>query len=336
VIGVVALFVGLDDPTGKTLLVMAFCSVPLLLQDFWRFAAFSRSDARAAAANDALWAAVQVAAFGALAVTSELTAPVTFVAWAAGAAAGALFGMRQHGLTPAFTAATRAWARSVIGLGGWFTLSNILYTAGVQGSLVIVGIVDGRAAIGGLRSIVNLFGPAQLVRDAAENVVLPRTARALAADGTAGIKRIAVAYSSFLTCVMGAFGLALVLLGDRVLGGVFGVEFETFTPLLLPIAVGTALSVSSSGAAVGLRAARQGRQLASVQGILVVARVALTVALVIPFGVVGAAWGYSILMGISSAIIWSRLLLLRDADLPLAPSGTDAPATPTPAEEPLR
>ncbi|HEX2296656.1 MAG TPA: hypothetical protein VHN37_15290 [Actinomycetota bacterium] len=335
VIAVVAVAVGVDDPTGATLLAMAACSVPLLLQDFWRFAAFSRGDARGAAANDGLWAVVQVAAFAGVAATMELTAPVAFLAWAAGAAAGALYGMRQHRVAPAFTTATAAWARGVLGLGGWFTLSNVLYTAGVQASLVVVGVVDGRAAIGGLRSIVNLFGPAQLVRDASENVVLPRATRALATSGIAGTRKIALAYSAFVAGVMTLYGLALVVAGRWVLGGVFGTEFERFSSLMLPIAVGTVLSGSASGAAVGLRSARQGRGLASIQGILVAARVAITLALVIPFGVVGAAWGYSSVMGISSVIMWRRLFRLEH----VAPGPVDAAsggrATPSAAEEPL-
>ena len=114
-----SLFV-LDGPIGRPLLALAAFVPILMLQDFWRVAAFSQDRGQLAFVNDLVWAAVQVSAFSILWALHALTATTALVAWALGGLAGALVGQWQFHIRPALSKSTLTWTRTAFVRGGWF------------------------------------------------------------------------------------------------------------------------------------------------------------------------------------------------------------------------
>ena len=121
---IAGIVVGPTGPTGSALVAVGVFAAPLAIQDFWRFAAFSRRMPRKAAANDGVWALVQAAALGALIATDTLTAATAMSAWGLGGLAGALVGMAQFRLWPRPGRDMRSWIRHHAAFGGWIALAE--------------------------------------------------------------------------------------------------------------------------------------------------------------------------------------------------------------------
>lgn len=91
--------------------------VPVLLQDAWRFALFSRGKVWGAAGNDVACLLATSAVLALLAERPAISGNEIFLAWAAGAATGALLGVAQLSTFPKVSSAwgflwsTAGWAR---------------------------------------------------------------------------------------------------------------------------------------------------------------------------------------------------------------------------------
>jgi O-antigen/teichoic acid export membrane protein len=284
------LIIGAGDPTGRAFVILGVLAPFLVVQDFWRFAAFSRSRARTAVANDGVWAIVQVLCI-ALIVRDHRTPGAAMAAWGAGAFAGAWFGILQFRLAPTITRATFDWIRRIGRTGGWFGLSNGLYSGGTQLVAVVVAADAGSAALGGLRGVQTLLGPAQLIAQSGDAVALPVASRQLDANGFRGLKRFTLSYGVLLSALLGTYGIVLVAGGGRLLRLVLGNAFVQYDSLVLPLALGLVATCWSFSSSVGLRAALAGRQLAQGEAIGALAKIVAVAALVETNGVVGAAWG---------------------------------------------
>lgn len=289
-IAIIGVAIGPATASGQAFVVLGALAPFLVTQDFWRFAAFSRSRARAAFANDAAWAATQALCL-VLLVSEHSTAAAAMAAWGSGAIVGAFLGMLQFGLVPSLSRATLRWARRISPLAGWFGLSNILYTGATQAVAVIVAASAGRAALGGLRATQTLLGPAQLVAQSGDAVALPAGSRQFASSGTRGLTVFVVRYGLALTAVLGAYGAILVVGRDEILRFLLGDKFVAYGDLVLPLALGLVATSWSFASSVALRASMAGRRLASGEAIGAVAKVVFVAVLVQVNGVVGAAWG---------------------------------------------
>src|SRR3954452_7095254 len=205
-IGVVA---GPSNETRSCFVVLGITAPFLVLQDFWRFAAFSRNRARSAVVNDAVWAVTQGLVLALFAVSSDVTPATAIAAWGAGAGAGAVVGVAQFGVVPAFGRATLAWTRHIAQWSGWFGLANLFYMGSNAIVAVFVAVWAGPAALGGLRAIQTLLGPGQLVAMSSESVALPAGSRTYAANGSRGLTRFMEFYGAALSIALGCYGLIL-------------------------------------------------------------------------------------------------------------------------------
>jgi O-antigen/teichoic acid export membrane protein len=325
VIALVGVILGPGTPTGQAFVILGGLAPFLVVQDFWRFAAFSRNRARAAVANDGLWAIVQ-AAFLLLIVRHHATTATAMVAWGAGAVAGAFLGTLQFRLLPSLSRATLRWARRISRWGGWFGLSNGLYAGGNQAVAVIVAAGSGPAALGGLRGVQTLLGPAQLVAQSGDAVALPAGSRHYAADGNRGLTGFAVRYGVLLTVLLGGFGAVLVIGRSSILRFVLGPKFVPYGSLVLPLALGLVATSWSLSSSVALRSALKGRQLAQGEALGAVSRIVLVAVLLHFDGVVGAAWGVVLGSLVHASGMW--WLYLRASRTSAPPRGEVLVPTP--------
>jgi O-antigen/teichoic acid export membrane protein len=299
----VGLVFGVQSPTGLALVTVGLFAGPLALQDFWRFAAFSQQVPRKAAANDAVWALAQAAALGTLIAVDMLTATTAVAAWGTGALAGAVYGIWQFRVWPTFGRSVRAWVHKIAALGGWFALSSAIYQIGSYAVLIMVGASLGRAALGGLRSTMNLFAPAQLVAISGESIMLPTAARKVRNGRGADLRSVCMVYSLVLATCFAVAGGALMLFGPDIYRLVFGNEFTQYATLIPPILAQTVAAALASGPSIGIRALAEGRRLAVIQTASSFARVVL-VAAALPLGLTAAAWGLAIAEMGRAVISW--------------------------------
>lgn len=333
VIAAVGVALGASGGVGRAFVMLGVIAPFLVLQDFWRFAAFSKNRARTAVVNDALWAVVQGGCLLVLLDSSRVTPAAAIAAWGAGAGAGALLGMAQFNLIPSFRRPTLEWARHIARWSGWFGAASLLYMGSNQLVAIMVATWAGPAALGGLRAVQTLLGPGQLVAMSSESVALPAGSRTYAARGRNGLTRFMAGYGALLTAVLASYGALLFIGRDEVLRRVLGSEFVAYADLVLPLALGLIATAWSFSGALGLRSMLSGRRLAQGEGIAACTQVAIIGVLLHFYGVEGAAWGVLFASLLHSAAMW--LMYRRTAVRRRRPASTPAaPVEPAPAVQP--
>ena len=291
IVAVIGFSLGLTHSIGQALVVISFFFPALALQDFWRFTAFCISTPSKAFFNDAFWALVQAMASLFIWLFVDIKISWMIVGWGAGALAGAIFGLWQFQTVPVFGRQTLGWLRKNASLSGWFGLSSFLYSAGTQAVAVLITAIAGRAALGGIQSVNNLFGPAQLISRASETIGLPMASKAKAESGPSAVRRIAFRYTLLVGLCLTAYAALILNVGPFLLSKVFGKAFSPYGNLVIPLALAFLINSWSTGAHIGLMASAAGRQLAQVGLLTISTQVVMIWLLASRFGVVGATWG---------------------------------------------
>jgi O-antigen/teichoic acid export membrane protein len=304
IIALVGFYLGMTHAIGKPLLVMSFFIPVLLLQDFWRAAAFSIGLPQKALVNDAMWTATQAIAFLMIWLFIKIESAWIIAGWGAGALAGAILGIWQFQVIPNVGRNSVAWLRKNAALSGWFGLANFFHSAGAQAIIVLITATAGRAALGGIQSVNNLFGPAQLIASASQTIGLPMASKARAEGGPKAVRRIAFRYALIVGLCMTAYGSFVVAAGPNLLNYVFGEAYSRYGDLILPLGFGFMLTSWGTGAAVGLISSAAGRELAVVQLLVTLTQILLVSVLGLQFGAVGAAWGLACGAAIHVAGVW--------------------------------
>lgn len=299
----VGAIIGLGTPTGGAFVALGLFAAPLALQDFWRFAAFSRTMPKAAAINDGVWAIVQALVLSVLVLTRELTPATAVGAWGLGALAGALVGFVQYSVRPKLGAAEWRFIRQNAVSAGWFGVSNASYQAGAYGTVLLVGAGLGPTALGGLGSADNLMAPARLVASSGESIMLPLVAREARQARNHSVRRLCMSYSLGFAAFFALAGWALVWAGPFALHLLFGMDYVRFAPLLPAVVAVTAISGLASGLILGFRALGEGRPLAVLQATSAAARIAI-VAATVPFGLLAVAWGLAAAETLRTGLAW--------------------------------
>lgn len=298
---------GLDGELRLALLALGLVLPALAIQDLIRFIAFASRTARTALVNDLCFVLTQGAVLAVLLATHTLSAPTSLIAWGVGASAGCWLGGRQVGLRFASPREGLRWARSAFSAGKWFTLSTLIFAAGLHGSMLLVSIRYGRTAVGGMRAVVNLMAPAQMFLGAMESVGLPAAVRQLA-EHPSKVRTPAMRTSLLVFVFAVVFGGLLLAVGPRVVTGVFGSSFRAYEPLLLPSVLGVIAASFGIGPILGLRAALNGRKLVEVQSVSSALRLiagAATLTWLTPLGLV---WCLSAAALIQSGLYWHEFM----------------------------
>jgi len=301
----IAVLLGVASTTGQAFAALALVSPALLLQEFWRAAGFSAGRARAVFCNDGVWAITQLVALGVVLAAHDLTPFSTLAAWGLGAAVAGVVGFVQFRVRPSNVRSGVAWLCETTRVGGWFGLSDLTYMVGSQGSVFLIGLLAGTASVGGLRSVMNLLGPAQLVTIAAESVALPAAARAVATAGPRAARRVGLAYSVVVCGAMTFYGVALAALGPHLLTLAFGSSYSPYASLVLPIALSFSVGVWAIGASITLRSLGHGRDLAGVNSLSTIVKLLLVLILGDRFGLLGATWALAGASAVTSGLVWA-------------------------------
>ncbi len=290
------------------LLVLGLGFPLLLLQDAWRGVLLAQTKPRGALANDLVWAVVQ---FGLLGLCWALAGPLPiwgFLAvWAAGAAAGAVFGLVQTRIVPRPRLPHR-WVRGNRQLALPLLLTELLVQLPAQVTYLLVPLFADLGQLGVLRATYLLFGPIGLVCQSIGALALPDAVRVADRERA---RRLAVRVSVALAVVATGWSVVVLALPSAAGHAVIGASW-TSSPW---VRVFLALSLVAEAVLVGARVALATWLLPRMllRGRLVSAPVIVIggLALVSRYGAAGLAAALAAGYTITAAVSWREVARAR-------------------------
>jgi O-antigen/teichoic acid export membrane protein len=200
--GCIAAGLVINGPVGASLIAMGMVLPGLLLQDSWRQVFFAEGRPAAAAANDAVWAAVQFAGIYLLLVRHVATSSPLLLAWGGAAAVAALLGVAQAGFWPA-PSRIREWVAEHRDINAYMSAEYLTVQGAQQASTLLLGTLGAVELVGALRGVQTLLGPTTILAVGIISWAIPEFSRRR--DMTASA-RIRAAYR--LSALIVGVGLA--------------------------------------------------------------------------------------------------------------------------------
>lgn len=299
-VGAVLLLLG-QHSFAVALLLLAPWLVPLLVQDFWRWAGFMWGRPGRSLLNDLLFNLVQATVMLPLLLMGHRSVAVPITAWGAGGAAGALLGLWQFSVRPtaprAKTFLQERWA-----ISRWLLAQFATGWASGQAYLVLAGAVLGPAALGGLRAAQTLMAPSSVLATAAGSLGLPEASRAFCDTGWKGLERVAHRMAVACMVGVGAIGVIVLAAAPHLLQLLYGPGFAQFAPAARVYAAALILLSLVGPAETVVTVTRMTRSLLTPR----LANVALTLTALLVlgprFGVTGAACAYALGIAVHAAV----------------------------------
>ncbi|WP_052710778.1 hypothetical protein [Pseudofrankia sp. DC12] len=203
--------------TGSALVTLGLVLPGLLVQDQWRQVFFAQGRPAAAAANDGVWAVVQIIGVALLLSRHVTLAAPMLLAWGAAAAVAALIGVAQAGFWPA-PGHGLDWVREHRDINGYLALEYITVQGALNASLLIIGVIGAVELVGALRGVQTLLGPTTILAMGLVSWAIPEFSRRT--DLTAAARmRAAYLLSAAVASVGIVWGLGFLFLGVVRVGG---------------------------------------------------------------------------------------------------------------------
>jgi O-antigen/teichoic acid export membrane protein len=161
---------------GEALAAIGILFPGLLLQDAWRYVFFAEGRPAAAAANDALWALVQLGAVFLLVTRDVSSASAMLLAWGGAAAVAALLGIAQAGFWPAPERAGE-WLSEHREICGYLSLEYVTVQGMQQASTLLIGALAAIEVVGALRGVQILLGPTTVLAVGVVSFAIPEFSR---------------------------------------------------------------------------------------------------------------------------------------------------------------
>jgi O-antigen/teichoic acid export membrane protein len=288
----------------------------LLLQDACRLIFFARSQAKLAAANDALWAVVQAIGIAAVVWAGAATAPSLVLVWGLAAGVCVVIALFQLQVVPDVVGA-RSWMREHRDMSGYLLAEYLLGAGAFQGGILAVGALkggpEGLAIVGAFRAAQVVLGPLNMLGTALQTFALPQLSRR---DWLTARQRwkVALAIGGFMASVALVYSVILLLLPREAGMLMFNDSWDGARAVLLPMAIGATAGALCQGCAIviySLGLARRTFRIMSVEAPLVFT---LMIGGAFTGGAVGAAWGMCIdQVSLVPLWFWTLRGVLRDA-----------------------
>ncbi|HMK62475.1 MAG TPA: hypothetical protein VK386_02555 [Acidimicrobiales bacterium] len=274
---------------GLSMLTVAPWLPFLVVQDYWRWIGFMQRRPGKALANDTVFNCVQAAGFAAVAMGGVHSVVVVISSWGIGAAAGAVFGLRQFAVRPTLrggiTLLGARWHMSK-----WLAGNSLTGWGSTQAGGLLASFILGPVGLGGLRAAQTLVaGPTFVLVQAGGSVGLPEASRALSERGWPGLRRVALFVTGGGLLGIGVVGVLVMIMGGPLLRFVYGPDFARYWAAADLIAVAYLFTAIGLGPVLILKASRRTRDLFRVQVITMVAALSSVTVLALRYGVAGAA-----------------------------------------------
>jgi len=282
---------------GASLLALAVVLPGLLVQDAWRYVFFACGRPAAAVVNDAVWALAQVVAVDWLVLTGVSSAALMLLAWGGAGGVAALFGVVQARAVPDPRQAL-SWLRKHRDLWGFMTVEYVIVQASQQVAILLIAVLGGVAAVGAVRGVQVLLGPATIFAIGLYTFAVPEFSRRQwdsgGRDPARGRQRAVLALSLVTAAGGATWGLFLLALPGRIGVELLGDTWALSSTLLLAAVVGQAGAAASVGTASMLYAMGRARETLRVHVVFSVLLLIFSTTGVVMAGALGATWGQTI------------------------------------------
>jgi len=281
----------------------------MLLWEFGRRLAFAHLDVVKALALDLALAAIQIGGLVWLAAGAKLSAVTahTMVGLACAVVGIVWFALARKSLAVRWQRVPRQWRRNWL-LGRWVfasRMTSVLHGYSVYWLLALTLGAAGTGEYAACMTIILLANPFLL---GISNVLGPRAARAFAEGGRREARRVVWKVALLLAFPMAVFCGLVVLFGDEVLCLLYGSRYaghhETLAVLAVAVLIHALCIAVDHGLCVMERPDVNFK--AGLLGLTVT--LVLAVALVGPYGILGAAWGM-LAGGIAVAAVQSTVFI---------------------------
>jgi O-antigen/teichoic acid export membrane protein len=285
----VALLTAGQHSFGIALLALAPWLPALLAQDYWRWVGFLQGRPGKSLANDVVFDCVQAGIFIGLVLAGIRSPVVAIGAWGAGAAAGALLGLRQFAVRPTMRGG-RAKLRSHWHFSRWLSANSVMAWGSSQSFTVLTAALLGPVGVGGVRAAQTLVsGPSLVIFQSGGSLGLAEASRGLAEKGWPGLRKVA----RFITLAgLSSVGLiAVVVFVDAgpLLRFFYGPKFGRYATPAKLMALGATMNALALGSILTLKTTRQTRALFGASAFQMATTTLAIVILAPIWGVVGAA-----------------------------------------------
>jgi O-antigen/teichoic acid export membrane protein len=290
---------------GPVLGVLAVAVPFALLRDFGRRLCFAHGRMRAALVLDAATSLLQM--LGLVAVMAG--------GWATAVAAQAVVGVACAVTAVGWLVAARAdfaWRRETVAaelrrswaFGKWVTAGQVVATVHGFALYWLLALVEGPTATGALVACMQLVMLSNPFLLGLSNALGPVAARAYADGGPAAVRGVATRAALVLGAGMGAFAVAVVVLGGVAMERLYGAEYAGQEPILAVLAAALLAGGFSVAADHGLRALARPDVGFRASAIGLCVTVLTASVLLMHFGVLGAACGFLAGCATGSVVRW--------------------------------
>lgn len=329
---VVGLVIG--GTIGEALIPLAVVLPGLLSLDVMRFVLIARGRPHGALLSDLAWLAILTPT---LAIVGEAAGGLvpSILAWGGSALIVVAVAHVITRTAPDPSAALDWWRRHS-DIAPRYVAEALISLTSSQATIVIVGILAGLAAAGGLRGAQLLLGPMQVLFIGLGSVAVPEGVALLRQSGPTALVSPAVRMSVGVTASAMMYAILLVLIPDDLGAMLLGETWPNARAVLLPLAIAYAGVTSAIGAAVGLRVLADARTSLTARVIDASAQTSGGAIGALTFGGAGAALGLAVGAWIGSTVTWvsfvssvrRRAPQRSGGQLPdeVSTSGVDAPA----------
>lgn len=174
---------------------------------------------------------------------------------------------------------------------GWLVMSNLAYNGYCHLPPLILGAIAGPVPVAVYQAMRNFIQPLATLLTAVDNFDKPRAARALAAEGPAGLKRALLHTTGALTVLTAPALALLAAFPAPLVGVVYGDRYEGAAHTLLWFAAFQAAVVAVYPLETALMVVRRADLLFRGRVVAAAAGIALSLALIPHWGVGGAMAG---------------------------------------------
>jgi O-antigen/teichoic acid export membrane protein len=181
----------------------------------------------------------------------------------------------------------RAVIKKTWAFGRSLLVASQFQWVGSQGILIIVAAISGVNAAGGIRAVMALLGPVNVLYQLLDNVIPVRAAREFSKSGRAGLLAYLRRIGILLSLFVGVPVLVISLAAKPIMAIAFGRDFETFAHLVFWQAIYVLLALLYKGLQYYHRTMGTVRVLARTALIVSVVSVGSCVVLARQFGATG-------------------------------------------------
>lgn len=207
-----------------------FVCLTFQLQEFTRRLFYTNHQSVSAFQSDCISYGGQIAGLILLAVLGCLT--VENALWVMGATS-LLAALWIKPSCFAFECNTLGWvSRRNWELGSWLLVTNLFQWLGTQGILLVATGPLGLVGLGGVRAVINMLAPLNLLLQGMQNVVPVQASRLLQEKGTMAMRQYFLKVSGVTLVVVAGLCSLIVLSGSFLMEGIYGADYEQFTPYI--------------------------------------------------------------------------------------------------------